>query len=216
MSKRAVNEDTIRRVAEQATFGTTYVMFMVGAGVLSAVALLTNSVPVLIGSMVVAPVLAPVALVAFALVGRRPRAAWQGAWVALSGLLLAAGAAILTTLLMNATGVLPADANLLEKPLLEERVKPGWYSVAVALAAGMVGVIALAQEKRETLVGVVAAVALVPAAAAAGIALLSKDPTRALGGLGLLGINVGMIVIAGIATLLVLRPDAGGRPDPGS
>ena len=69
----------------------------------------------------------------------------------------------------------------------------------------MVGVVALAQEKQDALVGVVAALALVPAA---GIALLSKDLVRALGGLGLLGINVGLIVAAGVVTLLVLRPDA--------
>ena len=69
MRRRPVNEETVHRVAEQATFDTTYVVFMVAAGVLSAVALLTSSVPVLIGAMVVAPALAPLALVAFALVG---------------------------------------------------------------------------------------------------------------------------------------------------
>lgn len=94
----------------------------------------------------------------------------------------------------------------MNKPLLEERVSPGWWSVAAALAAGIAGTLALAQNKTDTIVGTVAALALVPAAAAGGIAFMSHDPSRGLGGLILLGINVGLIIAAGIATLLVLRP----------
>jgi len=51
---------------------------------------------------------------------------------------------------------------------------------------------------------------LVPAAAAAGIALLSGDWGRALEGFSLLGINVLLIVLGGIVTLFVMRPD---QPD---
>jgi hypothetical protein len=67
--------------------------------------------------------------------------------------------------------------------------------------------LALAQNKTDTIVGTVAALALVPAAAAGGIAFMSQDPSRGFGGFTLLGINVALIVVAGIATLLVLRPD---------
>ncbi len=208
-SSEPVRAETVQRVAEQAELSTTYVVFMAMAGVLAAVALLTNSVPILIGAMVVAPALAPVALIAVALVDRQPRLAVQGLWTALVGLLVATGCAMLTTWLMNVTNVLPPETNLLNKPLLEERVHPGWYSVAAALAAGVAGTIAQTKQKTDTLVGVVAALALVPAAAAAGIALLSRDPVRSLGGLGLLGINVAAIVLAGVLTLLVLRPDQG-------
>jgi uncharacterized hydrophobic protein (TIGR00271 family) len=205
-SSLIVSDETIQQVAEQAEFSASYVTLMATAGVLAAVALLTNSVPILVGAMVVAPALGPLALIAFALVGRQPSLALRGLWVAGVGLLVATGCAMLTTWIMNITNVLPPAANLLNKPLLEERVHPGWYSVAAALAAGVPGTIALAKQKTDTLVGVVAALALVPAAAAAGIALLSRDPVRALGGLGLLGINVGLIVVMGIVTLLIMRP----------
>ena len=202
-----VNGDTVARVAAQAEMSPTYLVFMATSGVLAAVALLTSSVPILIGSMVVAPALAPLALVAFALAGRKPALALRGFGVAVAGIALAAVCAVLTTWLLNLLGVLPPDGNLLDKPLLEERVRPGWYSVVAALAAGVAGTMALAKEKTDTVVGVVAALALVPAAAAAGIALLSRDPTRAWGGLGLLAINMGLIIVTGVLTLLVLRPD---------
>ena len=204
--QRLIGDEVVQQVAEQAELTPSYMVFMAMAGILAAVALLTNSVPILIGAMVVAPALAPVALIAFALVGRQPLLALRGLFIALLGLVLATACAMLTTWVMNVTNVLPPEANLLEKPLLEERVHPGWYSVAAAVAAGVAGTIALAKQKTDTLVGTVAALALVPAAAAGGLAFLSRDPARGLGGLALLGINVGLIVLMGVVALLIMRP----------
>jgi uncharacterized hydrophobic protein (TIGR00271 family) len=202
-----VSEGIVERVASQAKLSGSYLVLMAAAGVLAAVALLTNSVPILIGAMVVAPALGPVALVAFATAGGKARLALRGLGVAAVGILLATGFAMLTTWIMNLTNVIPPDTNLLNKHLLEERVSPGWWSVAAALAAGIAGTLALAQVKTDTIVGTVAALALVPAAAAAGIAFMSHDPSRGAGGLVLLGINVGLIIVTGILTLLILRPD---------
>jgi uncharacterized membrane protein len=100
--------------------------------------------------------------------------------------------------------VIPPETNLLNKPLLEERVHPGWYSIAAAFAAGVVGTLALTKQKTDTLVGTVAALALVPAGAAAGIAFMSHDPLRGLGGLLLLGINVVLIIAMSLIVLLIV------------
>lgn len=53
--KALVSDRTIEKVSQQARLTTSYLVFMVTAGVLAAVALLTNSIPVLIGSMVISP-----------------------------------------------------------------------------------------------------------------------------------------------------------------
>lgn len=202
-----MNRDTIQQVEQQTKLNLTYGVLMGVAGILAAVSLLTNSVPILVGSMIVAPALGPIALMAFALVRGQPMLAIRGLVVALTGLAVATLAAMLTTWVMNVTSVIPPETNLLNKHLLEERVNPGWYSVAAALASGIAGTIALAQQRTDTLVGAVAALALVPAAAAAGIALLSGDWERALGGFSLLGINISLIVLGGIVTLCIMRPD---------
>ena len=202
-----VDSEIIEHVAEQATVTPTYLVLMATSGVLAAVAFLENSVPLLVGSMAVAPALPPLALVAFAIAGGKPAYVGRGVWAALAGLCLAAGFAMATVWLFNITHVFPVDSNMLNKPLLEERVNPGWSSVVAALAAGVAGTIALAKNKSETLVGAVAALALVPAAAAAGIALLSQDPERSLGALKLLAINTGLIIATGIATIWIVRPD---------
>lgn len=202
-----ISENTLNRVAEQAKLSPSYLLFMATSGVLAAVALLTNSIPILVGSMVIAPTLPPLKLISFSLTGLRPRLAMWGFVTAFSGLLLAMLFALVTTWLLNVTQVIPPETNLIDKPLLEERLNPGWFSVAAALAAGIAGTVALIKEKTDTLVGVVAALALVPAVAAASIALLSNTPLKALDGLTLLGINVGLIIVSGILTLVVIRPE---------
>lgn len=197
-------KDSLQQVQDQVALDVSYLTLMISSGVLAAVGLLTNSVPLLIGSMVVAPLLAPLELVSIATVQRRRTLMVRGAVVTTIGILVATLGAMGVTVLFNATGVLPAEANLIEKPLLEERVRPGWYSVAAAVAAGVAGSLATVQDRTDTLVGAVAALALVPAAAAGGIALLSRSPTMAVGGLLLFTINAVLIVLTGIATLTVL------------
>ena len=206
-SKTKISDRTIAKVSEQAQLTSSYLVFMATSGILAAVALLTNSIPILIGSMVIAPALPPLGLVSLALVAKKPELALKGLKTALLGFLIAMIFAMLTTWLLNVTNVLPAETNLINKELLEERVKPGWYSVIAAIAAGISGAIALVKQKTDTLVGVVAALALVPALAAAGIAFLSKNPTMGFGGLFLLAINVGFIILSGVLTVIIMRPD---------
>lgn len=199
-----VDKEIVQRVAELSEFNRSYIVLMATAGVLSAVALLTNSIPVLIGSMVIAPALPPLALISFGVVNRDLTLAVEGAVSAALGLGISMVAAVAVTFLLNVTQVLPSEAALLDRTLLQERVSPGWYSVVSAIAAGIAGMIALTERKTDTLVGVVAALALVPAGVAGAIAFISEDPIRGWGGLALLGINVFLIVVSGVLTLFFL------------
>lgn len=205
--KPLVSDRTLDKVSRQAKLTTSYLVFMATSGVLAAVALLTNSVPILIGSMVIAPALPPLGLISLAIVAKQPKLALKGLTTALLGFLIAMICAMLTTWILNVTHVIPVETNLINKELLEERVKPGWYSVIAAVAAGISGAVALVKQKTDTLVGVVAALALVPAIAAAGIAFLSKNPTMGFGGLFLLAINVGFIIVSGVLTVIILQPE---------
>ncbi|MGB3788829.1 MAG: DUF389 domain-containing protein [Phormidesmis sp.] len=200
--------DVEQRIVALSDFSASYILLMTTAGVLSAVALLTNSVPVLIGSMVIAPAFPPLALVSFGLVHRRIDLAKDGAISAGLGLGISMAAALVAAWLLTVTHVLPAEAELLNRQLLQERVSPGWYSVVTAIAAGIAGMVAMVEKKTDTLVGVVAALALVPAGVAGAIAFLSEDPIRGWGGLALLGINVGLIIVSGSITLLLFEPSA--------
>lgn len=201
MSNEVSLAETCESVNERVALDTSYLVLMTMSGVLAGVALLTNSIPMLIGAMVVAPALTPLELVSAGLAANRLDRAGFGAWVAFAGLLAATVGAVVTTAVLNVTGVLPAGTNLIEKPLLEERVTVGWFSVVAAAAAGIAAAIATDEDRTDTLVGVVAALALVPAAAAGGITLLSRAPAMASGGLLLLIVNAGLVVITGTVTL---------------
>ncbi|MCZ2847910.1 DUF389 domain-containing protein [Modestobacter sp. VKM Ac-2978] len=209
---RLMDEDTVDKIASQVQLSGSFLLFMATSGVLASVALLSDSVPILIGSMIVAPLMPPLALVPFALVVNRRGEAGRGLRIALIGLALAFAAAWATTAVMSALGVVAPDAVLMEQPLLQERVHPGWWSMAAALAAGLAGTVAQASEKTDTLIGTVAALALVPAVGASAIAVHVGELAPALGGLLLLGMNVGLIVGMGIVALLASAGRPGLRP----
>ncbi|HSN98562.1 MAG TPA: DUF389 domain-containing protein [Candidatus Nanopelagicales bacterium] len=200
-----LSNEIVDRVARDAALSPYFVVLMAMSGVLAAVALLANSVPVLLGAMIVAPAFPPFALVAFALVGDRPRLALTGLVTALLGILTAVAFAMLTTWIVERAGIITEDADLLHRPLLEERLRPGWYSVIAAFAAGIAGTLATYRGKMDALIGTVASVALVPAGGAAAIALMEQDHLRALGGAVLLAINAGVIVAIAILVLLLLE-----------
>ena len=207
-----MDEDTVDKTASQVRLSGSYLLYMATSGVLAAVALLSNSIPILIGSMIVAPLMPPLALVPFALVARRRGEAARGLRIVLTGLALAFASAWATTAVMAALGVIASDAVLLTQPLLQERVHPGWWSMAAAVAAGLAGITAQTREKTDALIGTVAALALVPAVGASAVAVYVGAPAPALGGLLLLGMNVGLIVGMGIVAVLVSAGREGLRP----
>jgi len=202
-------EQSWAKLRKEAVISPYTMTLMAMSGILAAVGLLTSSVPVLIGAMLVAPAFGPLALVAMALVLGRWRIAGRSFLAAVLGLALAVLMATATTWFLNVLGILEAGDNLLRRELLEERVRPGWYSVAAGLAAGTAGMLALVHNRTDTLVGTVASLALVPAGGAAGIALLSSDPARMAGGFALLGINVVLIIATAMMVLLAIGR---GRP----
>jgi uncharacterized hydrophobic protein (TIGR00271 family) len=205
-----VHDQLVRSVISDASTDYAYYTFMTLSGVLAAVALLTDSIPLLLGAMIVAPAYPPLAAVSFSIVGGYPRMAGRALLLLFAGLAFAIVAAVVTTWLCNVTDVLSSASNLVAKPLLEERVRTGWYSILAAVAAGAGGTIAVIQRKKDTLIGVVASVALIPAGAAGALAAYSGDLGRALGGFVLLGVNILVIIAVGLLVLVAIRP---GRAD---
>jgi uncharacterized hydrophobic protein (TIGR00271 family) len=210
--RRNVDNQLVLNAARDAELTPSYVVLAGLAGVLAAVSFLADSVPILIGAMIVAPIYPPLMLVILAFAGGQGNLAWRGLGRAILGLVVATLCATGTSWLIHVTGILSADKeSMLAVPLLEERVRPGWYSAIAALAAGIAGTLGYLKQKTDTLIGTVASVALVPAASAGGIAAAVGDPTRALGALVLLGLNVALILATGLLVVVAVRP--GPEPD---
>jgi len=181
-------------IEPQAQFNQTYIALMAISGALASVAFLTESIPILIGSMVIAPVLPPLILVSIGMVNKNAHSTIKGFIIVITGLVIALVSAIITTWILGITGVSP---ELGISKMLIERVTPGWYSVVAAFAAGVAGALAVSHKKQDTLVGVVASVALVPTIAGMGIAAIVGNWENVAGGLIMLGINTGLIIIMG-------------------
>lgn len=182
-------------IQAQARFNLMYFTLMSSAGVLASVAFLVNSIPLLIGSMVVAPVMPPLVLISIGMANGNYRNIVKGFALTASGLSLALAFSVGTIWFLSITGLNPADLDLPQ--MLIERVSPGWYSLVAALAAGIAGALAVSHQKQDTLVGVVASVALVPTTAGIGIAFFLSEWKNVFGGLGMLGMNVGSIIFMG-------------------
>ncbi len=178
------------------------ISFIIVSSVLASVALLSHSVPVLIGAMILAPVFDPLIAIPFGLVNADWRLALRGLGNSLLLLLISSVVCFGTVWAALYLDAIPATMTKLGPDMVTERLIVGWHSFITALAAGVGGALAFASNRRENIVGVAVALALIPALAATAIGFHYQLPGR-LGGLALVAVNVGGIVLAGIAALFL-------------
>lgn len=158
--------------------------------------------PVLIGSMILAPTFDPLVAIPFALVNRDWALARRGLLTSLAMFALVLLFCLATVWFITDALDLHTQQGVVGVEMITERLDVTWASVIIALAAGAGGAIAFASERRTNLVGVVVAIALVPSLAAAAIGFLAS-PLSGWGGIALFGINYGGIVFSGYLVLLL-------------
>ena len=197
--------EVVSRADDNSQIAASYVLFMIAAGVVAGVGVLTGSSILVVGAMALSPDLLPISASAIGFVDRRPRLAALAIRVLAFGLAIATLAAFGATALIRVVGRVPDDLG----PLADTALGPsltelGPGSVLVALAAGMAGMIAY-ERAAGAAVGVAISVTTIPAAAYVGVAgaLGSDDPIW--GALVVLVVNVVLIIAAGTATLWVQR-----------
>ncbi|MEZ6029617.1 MAG: TIGR00341 family protein [Hyphomonadaceae bacterium] len=171
-----------------------YLMTVVLSAIIAALAMTTGQTAVVIGAMVIAPLLSPTLAVAMA--------ATVGDWPlglrAMRTLLLGAGVVLVSTALLG----LMLDFNP-DTAELHNRTIVHLADIALALASGAAGVLALSKGASSSLVGVMIAVALVPPLSAAGLYFGGGEPVLGLRAVFLFANNLVCINIAGIAAFLV-------------
>lgn len=179
--------------------------FLLIAVLLAAVAVLTDSSVLVVGSMVVGPDFAVVAAICTGLVFLDRRLTLDGLKLLIFGFTFVVLAAALLIFLTTLPGWITPEMVDRPRPQTDFIWNPNLWSFVVAVLAGAVGVLALSTDKSEAMVGVFISVTTVPAAGnlALGIAVWNAD--EMLGSLGQLGLNVLGMVMAGALTLLVQR-----------
>ena len=187
---------------------TIYLVMLLISAVVATAGLLADSPAVVVGSMVIAPLLGPALAASVGIVTGDDELRRTGFWYQSIGVVVVIVASIGLATLARLGGFEPGGVDIVVVAELEERVSPNLLSIAVALGAGVAGILSLTRGFSEAIVGVMIAAALIPPAAAVGITTAWGMYGAALGALVLVVVNVLSINFAALSTLWA----AGYRP----
>jgi uncharacterized hydrophobic protein (TIGR00271 family) len=198
-------EEVEARTSESATLSVSFVAFMVLATLIAAVGIITDSLILIIGAMVVGPEFGPLAGVSVAIVERRLNLARRSLVALAVGFPVAIAAALVGTLLLRAADRAPEALSPDLHPATLFISRPNVYSIIVAVLAGVAGVLSLTTAKSGALIGVLISVTTIPSAANIGVATAYGDWSELAGATEQLLLNVFSIIVAGVATLSLQR-----------
>ena len=174
------------------------------SAVIAAVGLLVDSPGIMVGSMVIAPLVGPTLTAAVGgLMGDRTMVIDSIRIQALGLVAAVLGAGALAAF-MRVSGFMPAPLDISTIELIGVRMAPGLPSILVGTAAGAAAAFGLTTKGTGSLIGVMIAAALIPAAGVVGIAAAWGEPLIALGSGALLVSTMTAINLALYATLWVL------------
>jgi uncharacterized hydrophobic protein (TIGR00271 family) len=188
-----------------ATATVSYLLFLVLAVILAAIAVLTDSSVLVVGAMVVGPEFSAVAAAAAGIVLTRWALVGRSMRLLVLSFTFAVAVVTVLALVWRVLGWITPEMVAAPRPNTNFIWHPDKWSFIVALVAGVAGALALAIQKTATMVGVFISVTTVPAAGnlAVGLAVWNQD--EIVGSIAQLGVNVAGMIISGTALLLVVR-----------
>jgi uncharacterized hydrophobic protein (TIGR00341 family) len=198
-AERISRQELYEDISNAARCTRVYLAMTVLSTIVATIGLNHNSVTIVIGAMVIAPLLGPnVALALGTTLGDLPllrRALVTG----LAGIAAATVFSVIIGVLLNVNPALSEIAS---------RTRVGLGDVVLALASGCAGALAFTTGVSATLIGVMVAVALLPPLVTFGLLLGGGHPALAWGALSLFLLNLICLNLAGVATFLVqdIRP----------
>lgn len=163
------------------------ILLSTGIAVFGAV---TENVMVVIGAMVIAPMLGPFMSASFGLVIGDRRIIQDSVYYGLLSIVVAIGFAAILGF------VIPSRPNSLIRLI----AYPGFATIPLSLCVGAAAALTFATEARESLAGVAVAIALVPPAAVAGLAISMTNWDLLFRVLLVIMSNVSALILAGSVT----------------
>jgi uncharacterized hydrophobic protein (TIGR00271 family) len=198
-------EEVESTVSESATLTVSFLVLITIATMIAAIGIITDSIVLIIGAMVVGPEYGPLAGICVAVVQRRRVPALRSLAALVVGFPTGIAAAALLTAALRLGAVAPDALRSSERELTLFISQPNWNSAIVAVLAGTVGMLALVSAKSGALIGVLISVTTIPAAANVGVALAYGTASEAASAAAQLGINLGAIVASGLVVLTIVR-----------
>ncbi len=176
----AINDaDTLGDLEVGASPSLSYFLLAALSCLIATLGLIVNSVAVIIGAMLVAPLMGPILGIALASVARRPGLYRRAAVSLAAGITLAVA---LSALVAFAARQLPFGALQDIPSEVQSRARPSVFDLGIALAGGAAGAYASLRLKGvAALVGVAIATALMPPLCSVGIGLAINDDSLTRG-----------------------------------
>ncbi len=168
----------------------TYYAMTVLSAIVATAGLLLNSPALVVGSMVIAPQMGSAMTTSVGLVLNDRNMIRDGLSSQVLGLAVAIVSATIFGWALKSAQFIPPALNVATVNQISQRTSPGFLSLAVGLCAGAAGALGVATALPVSLVGVMIAAALIPAAAAVGVGLAWGPPVLAFGAFVLLVVNV--------------------------
>lgn len=188
-------KDLFTTLRENAKPKQTYVVLMILSVILATFGLFSNSSPVIIGAMILAPLMSPIISLSMGVLRQDIALIRTSVITVLIGLGVGYLFAIIITLITPLT-----DLNM----EISSRIKPTIIDLGVAVISGAAGAYAHSKEEvAKTLAGVAIAVALVPPLAVSGIGIGWGNWNVFWGAFLLLLTNLTGMVLAGSLTFLL-------------
>lgn len=171
------------------------------SAVIATAGLLVESSAVIVGSMVIAPIVGPVLTAAVGATTGDREMLLHSIWLQGAGLAVAMLGAWAFSVGLQFSGFVPGTLDVTSIDTIVLRFAPGILTVTVGLAAGAAGAYGLATKGPTSLIGVMIAAALIPAAATVGIAAAWTEPRIAVGSLLLLVLTMVLINLGAFGVL---------------
>lgn len=192
------HHEVIKELYTRTEMTGTYVASLIFANLIALLGLLSNSVAVVIGAMLISPLMGPIFSLGLAFaMGHLSLARKAARIIAVSVLMTVLAAAFLTLIspLKEAT------------PEILARTRPNIYDLFVAIFSGAIGSIALCTRKSYlfTTTGIAIATAVIPPLSVVGYGLGTWQLSLALGGFFLFFTNLVAIVISSDIVFMLLR-----------
>ncbi|MCU4719144.1 TIGR00341 family protein [Halapricum hydrolyticum] len=199
--ERIARQELTSKAKELAPSTSNYVVLTVVSAVIATAGLLLDSPAVIVGSMVIAPLIGPAMAASVGTVVDDSELFRRGVILQFAGLGLAVASAAVFAWMARTAHLVPPGIEIADVPAIRERLLPDFLSLAVAIGAGIAGVISLSAGVSTALVGVMIAVALIPPAATVGIGIAWGDPWISLPAAVLTLVNVLSINFVALAVL---------------
>jgi len=199
------------RARELSPGNKTFLVLTVTSSLVATAGLLLDSAAVVVGAMVIAPLVGPALSASVGTALDEPAMFRRGVRLQIVGVVLAVLSAGGFALVVRLIPLVPPGRDITRLAEVSARISPDFLSLFIALGAGVAGIFSLSAGASATLVGVMIAVALIPPAAAAGIAIAWGEPFAALSAGVLVLVNVLAINLSALVTLRYLgyQPRAG-------